>query len=109
MLYNVFTRDELEEMTDYKKKTAPLPSVKLQKFLSKFNLYSTEKIRAALGENNLLRVEFDSQKDADKDWIIHTIHSILREFEYGNMKRSNREAWYQSPIWSMIESCFDNL
>lgn len=25
------------------------------------------------------------------------------------MKGSHREAWYQSHIWSMIESCFDKL
>ncbi|CAO3652104.1 unnamed protein product [Mucor hiemalis] len=25
------------------------------------------------------------------------------------MERSHREAWYQSPIWSMIESCLDKL
>lgn len=27
----------------------------------------------------------------------------------GNMGRSHREAWYQSHIWPMIESCIDKL
>ncbi|KAI8072018.1 hypothetical protein BDF21DRAFT_439730 [Thamnidium elegans] len=109
MLYNVFTRDELKEIIDYKKKTTPSPSDELIAFLNRFNLDSTEKIRAALGKNNQFKANFDSQKDADEDWIVHTIYSLLREFEYGNMERSHREAWYQSHIWSMIESCFDKL
>ncbi|KAI7889393.1 uncharacterized protein EV154DRAFT_467451 [Mucor mucedo] len=109
IMYNVFTRDELQEIIDYKKKTTPLPSDELITFLNQFNLDSTEKIRAALGKNNQFTLDFDPQKDADKDWIIHTIHSLLREFEYGNMDRSHSEAWYQSHIWSIIESCFDKL
>ncbi|KAG2190961.1 hypothetical protein INT46_006819 [Mucor plumbeus] len=109
MLYNVFTRNELKEIIDYKKKTTPSPSDELITFLNRFNLDSTENIRAALGKNNQFKANFDSQKDADEDWIVHTIYSLLREFEYGNMERSHREAWYQSHIWSMIESCFDKL
>ncbi|KAG1455988.1 hypothetical protein G6F56_006937 [Rhizopus delemar] len=109
LTYNVFTRDELQEIVDYEKKTKHLPSDELIRFLNQFNLDSTEKIRVALGKNNMFKAQFDSQKDADEDWIIHTIYSLLREYEYGNMEKSHSEAWYQSHIWSMIESCFDKF
>ncbi|KAL0570436.1 hypothetical protein ABG067_009419, partial [Albugo candida] len=51
-LYNVFTRDELEEIVEYKKKETPLLSDEFIKFLSQFNLNSFQEIRVALGKHN---------------------------------------------------------
>lgn len=76
MLYNVFTRDELNEIIGYKKNTTPSLSDELITFLNRLNLDSTEKIRTALGENNQFKANFDCQKGADEDWIVHTIYSL---------------------------------
>lgn len=37
------------------------------------------------------------------------VFSLVREYENGGMDRYHNEQWYQSHIWSMIESCFDKL
>lgn len=50
---------------------------------------------------------FDDTFDQDEDWINFTMHSILRQYEAGNMMESHSESWYQSHIWSMIENAYD--
>ncbi|KAI9246778.1 hypothetical protein BY458DRAFT_417305, partial [Sporodiniella umbellata] len=36
-----------------------------------------------------------------------TMYSILRQYKAGNMMKPHCESWFQSHIWSMIESAFD--
>lgn len=50
-----------------------------------------------------------SEESFVKDWINVVVFSLVREYENGNMDRYHNEQWYQSHIWSMIESCFDKL
>lgn len=107
--YNIFTREELEEIVMYQKKKYPIPSDELKLFMNKYNLDNTEEIRAALEKYHTFQSDYNKDKNADRDWVNFVVYSLVREYENGNMDRPHHEAWYQSHIWSMIESCFDKL
>ncbi|KAI9340358.1 hypothetical protein BD770DRAFT_372594 [Pilaira anomala] len=107
--YNIFTPEELEEIKLYQKKPMPLPTKEFKAFLNSYNHDSSQKIRTALGANHQFHADYDKDINADKDWVNYVVHSLVREYEFGNMDRQHTEAWYQSHIWSMIESCFDKV
>ncbi|KAI9258465.1 hypothetical protein EDC94DRAFT_661010 [Helicostylum pulchrum] len=98
--------------TDYeanKSKGFPKPPDFLKFFLNQYNQVSTSKLRTALGNNHTFHSDYSKEESADKDWITLVIFSLVREYENGNTNRSHNERWYQTHIWSMIESCFDKL
>jgi hypothetical protein len=105
--YKVFTPEELEEIKEYQKKSLPFPTKEFKTFLNSYNLDSSQKIRTALGTNHQFHANYDKDINADEDWVNHVVHSLVREYEFGNMDRHHNEAWYQSHIWSMMESCFN--
>ncbi|KAG0975661.1 hypothetical protein G6F29_011371 [Rhizopus arrhizus] len=107
--YNVFTEEELQEIINYKKKSFPKPPDSLKKILNQYKQDSTAKLRTALGNNHTFHSAYNKEESADKDWITLVIFSLVREYENGNMNRPHNERWYQTHIWSMIESCFDKL
>ncbi|KAG0761222.1 hypothetical protein G6F16_001075 [Rhizopus arrhizus] len=74
-----------------------------------YNLDSSQKIRTALGTNHQFHANYDKDINTDEDWVNHVVHLLVREYEFGNMDRHHNEAWYQSHIWSMIESCFNKV
>ncbi|KAI9485246.1 MAG: hypothetical protein EXX96DRAFT_603610 [Benjaminiella poitrasii] len=92
-IYNVFTAAELEETESHNIKKRPQPSEKFKLFLNRFNKSNTE----------------DTPFDAENDWVVYAIYSLLREYKNGNLERKHNEAWYQSHIWNMIEICFDRI
>ncbi|KAI9351864.1 hypothetical protein BD770DRAFT_445613 [Pilaira anomala] len=65
--------------------------------------------RDALGNNHTFELDYKKEESFDKDWINLVVSSLVREYENGDMDRCHNEQWYQSQIWSMIESCFDKL
>lgn len=101
--YNVFTHAELKEIVEYKEQKRPQPSKDFKCFLNKFNKSTSEQLREALKNNNTFSKAFDPEED----WAIYTVYSLLREYEGGNLDRKHKEVWYQSHIWSMIETCLD--
>lgn len=103
-IYNVFTAAELEEIANHKSKKRPQSSEKF-KLLSRFNTTYIEELREAFKTNHVFNTPFD----AENDWIVYTIYSLLREYENGNLERKHNEAWYQSHIWNMIETYFDRI
>lgn len=107
--YNVFTEEELQEIINHKKKSFPKPPDSLKRFLNQYNQDSTAKLRTALGNNHTFHSDYNKEESADKDWITLVIFSLVREYENGSMNRPHNERWYQTHIWSMIESCFDKL
>lgn len=107
--YNVFSQNELQEIIDYQKKSLPTAPDSLKLFLNKYNKNSTAQLRNALGKNHTFQLDYKKEESFDKDWINLVVYSLVREYENGNMNRFHNEQWYQSHIWSMIESCFDKL
>lgn len=101
----IFIPEELEEI----KKPMPLPTKEFKAFLNSYNHDSSQKIRTALGANHQLHANYDKDINADEDWVNHVVHSLVREYEFGNMDHHHTEAWYQYHIWSMIETCFDKV
>lgn len=87
----------------------PLPTKEFKTFLNSYNHDSSQKIRTALGANHQFHANCDKDINADEDWVNHMVHSLVREYEFGNMDRHHTEAWYQHHIWSMIETCLDKL
>ncbi|RIB19973.1 hypothetical protein C2G38_2305557, partial [Gigaspora rosea] len=86
---NVFTLEELEKIRDTESKDLPKMLTELLKFISSFRMKTTENLRIVLdweGEN------FDRSKHFDFDWIKHSVHSLLLEFESGTLKQDHLEA-----------------
>lgn len=81
-LYEVFTREEPEEIKSYNHKPLPSPSTEFKRFLNSYNLDSCQKIRVALGQNHQFHADYDYNIDADKDWVHHVGHSLLKEYEF---------------------------
>ncbi|PKC58022.1 hypothetical protein RhiirA1_471610 [Rhizophagus irregularis] len=52
---------------------------------------------------------FDKTKHFDFDWIKHSVHSLLLEFESGTLKQNHLETWYNIHIWSLIDKSFNEL
>lgn len=104
-ILDVFTQAELQEIRTYNEKQLPLMTSELKEHLMAYSKNNAQDIRRALRIHNT----FDDDDDSDKDWINHTIYSILRQYEAGNMEKDHLEAWYQSQIWSMVENAFDTL
>ena len=52
---------------------------------------------------------FDRNKDFDFDWVKHSVHSLLLEFESGTLKQNHLETWYNIHIWSLIDKSFNEL
>jgi hypothetical protein len=90
LLYNVFTPAELKEIVEHKEQKCPQPSKDIIRFLNKFNKSTSEQLREVLKNNNTFSKYFDSEED----WVIHTVYSLLREYENGNMDRKHKEVWY---------------
>ncbi|KAG1170218.1 hypothetical protein G6F70_007725 [Rhizopus microsporus] len=103
--YDVFTEEELDEISTFEEKELPMPPDAILQHMNHFNLTSANQLRTALNNNHT----FYNNPDKDIDWINHTIYSLVREYESGNMKRTHSETWYQTHIWRMIETCFDKL
>ncbi|KAI8636323.1 hypothetical protein BD408DRAFT_426326 [Parasitella parasitica] len=107
--YNVFSQNELQEIINYQKKSLPTAPDSLKHFLNKYNKKTTAELRFALGKSHTLHADYNKDESFDEDWINSVVYSLVREYEHGNMARCHHEQWYQSHIWSMIESCFDKL
>jgi hypothetical protein len=88
--YGVFTEEELDEISTFEEKELPMPPDTILQHMNHFNLTSENQLRTALNNNHT----FYNHLDKDIDWINHTIYSLVREYESGNMKRTHSETWY---------------
>ncbi|KAI8333759.1 hypothetical protein BD560DRAFT_309928, partial [Blakeslea trispora] len=43
------------------------------------------------------------------DWVKHAIFSFVRLYESGNLEKIQKEAWYNSHVWSLIDTIFDDI
>ncbi|KAL7310038.1 hypothetical protein PS15m_010846 [Mucor circinelloides] len=96
---NLFTQEEITEtkqknMIDF---VDTLPT-DLANYINSFNCDSAKELRT-----QLLKVQDDF------DWVKHTIFSFVRLYESGNIKRTQKEAWYNSHVWSLIDTIFNDI
>lgn len=45
----------------------------------------------------------------DLDWVKHTVHSFIQLYESGKMKIIHEEARYNTRVWSLIDTIFDDI
>ncbi|CAG8683761.1 8493_t:CDS:2, partial [Rhizophagus irregularis] len=106
----VFTSEELEEIRETESKDLPKMPIELLKYISSFRTKTTEKLRIMLDKRqNWEGKNFDKTKHFDFDWIKHSVHSLLLEFESGTLKQNHLETWYNIHIWSLIDKSFNEL
>ncbi|CAB4435684.1 unnamed protein product [Rhizophagus irregularis] len=106
----LFTSEELEEIRETESKDLPKMPIELLKYISSFRTKTTEKLRIMLDKRqNWEGKNFDKTKHFDFDWIKHSVHSLLLEFESGTLKQNHLETWYNIHIWSLIDKSFNEL
>ncbi|EPB83448.1 hypothetical protein HMPREF1544_09776 [Mucor circinelloides 1006PhL] len=45
----------------------------------------------------------------DFDWVKHTIFSLVKLYESGNLKKIQKEVWYNGHVWSLIGTIFNDI
>lgn len=106
----VFAEAEIEDMK-VKNPTqfiSPIPG-KLVTYINTFNLTNVKDLRAELLKAQDWEINYSTDKDHDLDWAKHTIHSFVRLYESGNLKTVYKESWYNTRVWSLIDTIFDDL
>ncbi|KAI8991880.1 hypothetical protein BDF20DRAFT_846936 [Mycotypha africana] len=81
----------------------------LANYINSFNCDSTEDLRAQLLKVQDWENNYNPKEHHDFDWVKHTIFSFVRLYESGNLKRIQKEAWYNSRVWSLIDTIFDDI
>lgn len=102
-----------EEITEMKQKNpiefiTTLPT-DLANYINGFNCDSTKDLRTQLLKVQDWEHDYDPKKYYDFDWVKHTIFSFVRLYESGNLKKIQKEAWYNSHVWSLIDTIFDDI
>ncbi|KAG1509206.1 hypothetical protein G6F52_011190 [Rhizopus delemar] len=82
-LYNVFTLTEINEIRTFKPKPLPVLPKDIKKILNQFNVTTSNEIRQKLCEISTFSNKFNYKNQHDKDWIVFTIYSLLRQYESG--------------------------
>jgi hypothetical protein len=86
-----------------------MPS-ELLNYITSFRTKTTENLRIVLDtRQNWEGKNFDRAKHFDFDWIKHSVHSLLLEFEANTLDQNHLEAWYNIHIWSLIDKSFNEL
>lgn len=106
---NIFTREELHEITTHRIKELPALPSEFSNFLSKFRSTSLEDLRKALWQQLPFDVKFDRSTAFDCDWARNVIHNIILEIQAQQLSKDHLESWYTSHIWSALDRCFGNL
>ncbi|KAI7889881.1 uncharacterized protein EV154DRAFT_268247 [Mucor mucedo] len=106
----LFTQEEIVEM---KQKNLigfvdTLPT-DLANYINGFNCDNAKELRAQLLKVQDWEHIYDSKKYHDFDWVKHTIFSFVRLYESGNLKKIQKETWYNSHVWSLIDTIFDDI
>lgn len=106
----LFTQEEIVEM---KQKNLigfvdTLPT-DLANYINGFNCDNAKELRAQLLKVQDWEHNYDSKKYHDFDWVKHTIFSFVRLYESGNLKKIQKETWYNSHVWSLIDTIFDDI
>ncbi|RCH79976.1 hypothetical protein CU097_002841, partial [Rhizopus azygosporus] len=81
----------------------------LANYINGFNCDSTKDLRTQLLKVQDWEHDYDPKKYYDFDWVKHTIFSFVRLYESGNLKKIQKEAWYNSHVWSLIDTIFDDI
>ncbi|ORE12191.1 hypothetical protein BCV71DRAFT_283612, partial [Rhizopus microsporus] len=106
----LFTQEEITEM----KQKNPIEFITtlptdLANYINGFNCDSTKDLRTQLLKVQDWEHDYDPKKYYDFDWVKHTIFSFVRLYESGNLKKIQKEAWYNSHVWSLIDTIFDDI
>ncbi|CAO3670371.1 unnamed protein product [Umbelopsis ramanniana] len=106
---NMFTKEELDEISTYKYRKLPAVPDDLAAFINEFNVKDVRTLRKALWQERDFDVVYDNDKSSDKDWVRNVVHSILMEIERSQLSQEHLESWYISRIWSVFDRCFGDL
>ncbi|CAO3678706.1 unnamed protein product [Umbelopsis ramanniana] len=106
---NIFTREELDEISTYECRKLPVIPKDLAAFMNEFNLTDLQQLRTALWQQRDFDVVYEKTKSFDKDWVRSVVHNILMEIEFSQLSQEHLEVWYISRIWGGFDRCFVNL
>lgn len=106
---DIFTKEELDEISTYKCHSLPSLPTDLKEFLKEFKLNDQQKIREALWKKRDFDLPFDQKASFDKDWVRNVVYNILLEIECCQLSQDHLESWYMSRIWSDFDRCFANV
>lgn len=87
---------------------SPLPQ-KFADFLNTFNLTNSVDLRRLLLVVNDWETDYNIDMHHDLDWIKYTIYSFVRLYESEALKCKHEESWYNSRVWSLIDTIFDDI
>ncbi|GAB5594013.1 hypothetical protein Unana1_08913 [Umbelopsis nana] len=106
---DVFTKEELDEISTFKCNKLPALPKDLTEFINEFNLTDQQQLRTALWRQRDFDITYDKKKSFDKDWVRNVVHSIMMEIECFQLSQDHLESWYISHIWSVFDRCFGDL
>ncbi|GAB5593996.1 hypothetical protein Unana1_08896 [Umbelopsis nana] len=106
---DVFTKEELDEISTYKCSKLPTLPGDLTEFMNEFNLTDQQRLRTALWSQRDFDIAYDRKESFDKDWVRNVIHSIMMEIECCQLSQDHLESWYISHIWSVFDRCFGDV
>ncbi|KAI9244123.1 hypothetical protein BDA99DRAFT_544154 [Phascolomyces articulosus] len=105
---NVFTIQELREISETNIKLTPDLPANIKSYLNCLKLDSFKSLRKELYEKQSWQVDYDHEISTDLDWIHISFLSLLRELQSGNLNVAHLESWYNTHIWKFIDSAFDS-
>lgn len=106
--YEIFTDNELSEISLYNQKQTPEMPKALRDYLNQFNKTTTGSIRQEIFKNMEMDKNFDPKQHFDYDWIRNTCYNLLMEFEAGSLKIPHNEEWFKAHVWNFNDTVFNH-